>query len=62
MTTQWINGQPDHDHLINEFMVKTTSSCRHGGEIRIKRIRPKSKSNLTILKQTKPDSPTNIQP
>ena len=53
MTTQWINCKPDHDHLTNEFMVKATSGCRHGEEVRFKRTRPKSKSNLTILKQIK---------
>ena len=58
MTTHWVNSRPHHGHLNNEFMVQATSSCRHGEEIKVKRIRPRSKPNLTILKQIKPESPT----
>jgi len=53
MTYRWVDCRPPHDNLINEFMVKTTSGCLHGEEVKTKRVRPKSKSNLTILKQIK---------
>ena len=60
MTKRSIHTESALDYLTNAYMVKATRGCRDGEEVRIKRKRTKSKSNLTILKQIKNDQPNSI--
>ena len=43
---------PQHkeDFTHNSFMLNKLSGCKHGEEVKQKRTRPKSKSNLNIIK------------